>query len=118
VKLLFDENLSPRLARRLADIFPRSAHVRDHALDQSDDRAIFDFAARNGFTIVSKDKDFRGLTVMLGPPPKFVQVMVGNSAVSMVEDLLREHAGEIHAFELHPERKVLLLSQRGKRPSS
>lgn len=29
MKLLFDENLSPKLPSRLSDIFPNSLHVRD-----------------------------------------------------------------------------------------
>ncbi|MDJ1179844.1 DUF5615 family PIN-like protein [Roseofilum sp. BLCC_M91] len=29
MKLLFDENLSPKLPNRLSDIFPNSLHVRD-----------------------------------------------------------------------------------------
>jgi predicted nuclease of predicted toxin-antitoxin system len=32
MKLLFDQNLSPRLARLLADIFPDSTHVREVGL--------------------------------------------------------------------------------------
>lgn len=32
VKLLFDQNLSPRLVDRLAGLFPGSAHVREHGL--------------------------------------------------------------------------------------
>jgi predicted nuclease of predicted toxin-antitoxin system len=29
MKLLFDENLSPKLSTRLSDIFPDSLHIRD-----------------------------------------------------------------------------------------
>lgn len=54
MKLLFDENLSPRLFGLLQDLFPGSAHVREHGFDQSDDRAIFDFACRNNFTLVPR----------------------------------------------------------------
>lgn len=32
MKLLFDENLSPRLVILLADLFPNSVHVRDMGL--------------------------------------------------------------------------------------
>ena len=109
MKLLFDENLSPRLPGLLQDAFPGSAHVREHGLDRSDDRAIFDFASRNDFTLVSKDKDFRYLVIMLGPPPRFIQIMVGNCSVATIAGLLRERADEILAFDRHPERKILLL---------
>ena len=33
MKLLFDQNLSPCLARRLADLYPDSAHVSEVGLD-------------------------------------------------------------------------------------
>ena len=110
MKLLFDENLSPRLPVRVQELFPGSAHLREHGLDQSSDRAIFDFAANNNFTLVSKGKDFRALTVMLGPPPKLIQIMVGNCSVATIARLLREGVIEIRAFDVHPERKLLLLA--------
>lgn len=109
VKLLFDENLSPRLPGLVDDFFPGSSHVREHGLEQRDDRAIFDFASRADFVLVSKDKDFLALTAMLGPPPKFIQIMIGNCSVSAIARLLRERRSEILAFEASPVRKILLL---------
>jgi hypothetical protein len=45
VKLLFDENLSARLARDLADLHPGSAHVQDAGLTGAADRAVWEHAA-------------------------------------------------------------------------
>ena len=47
MKLLFDENLSPKLVRRLADHFPESVHVRDAGLKAADDPPVWedDFAS-------------------------------------------------------------------------
>ena len=42
MKLLFDENLSPRLCRLLADIYPDSAHVRDIGLRGAEDEPVAD----------------------------------------------------------------------------
>lgn len=58
MKLLFDENLSFRLPRDLAHLFPESLHVEDVGLDQSDDEAIRRYAVEHGFAIVTKDADF------------------------------------------------------------
>jgi len=58
VKLLFDENLSARLAGRLADVYPGSQHVSEVGLGSSDDAAVWEFARAQGFAIVSKDSDF------------------------------------------------------------
>src|SRR4029453_17598846 len=64
VKLLFDENLSPGLVSRLTDLFPNSAHVHECGLGESSDTAIWEFAAREDFTIVSKGWDFHDQPVL------------------------------------------------------
>ena len=46
------------LVSRLADLFPNSGHVHECGLDAGVDNAIWKFAAREDFTIVSKDWDF------------------------------------------------------------
>jgi len=47
MKLLFDQNLSPRLTRLLADIYSESVHVREVGLREADDVAIWQgFAQR------------------------------------------------------------------------
>ena len=72
MKLLFDHNLSPRLPRLLADLYPDSIHVRTVRLHESDDPIVWDYAKTNGFMIVSKDSDFQQRSLLLGAPPKFV----------------------------------------------
>jgi hypothetical protein len=44
MKLLFDENLSPKLARLLVDLFPDSVHVRDVGLKAADDSEVWKHA--------------------------------------------------------------------------
>ena len=41
MKLLFDENVSPRLVAGLSDVFPGSVHVRDVGLARATDAAIW-----------------------------------------------------------------------------
>ena len=72
MKLLFDQNLSPKLVSRLADLFPDSLHVQSDGLDCSSDDAIWEYSRLNGFAIVSKDADYNGLSVMRGSPPKVI----------------------------------------------
>ena len=57
MKLLFDQNLSFRLARNLEDAFPGSGQVRLLGLARADDSEVWDYAQVNGFTIVSKDAE-------------------------------------------------------------
>ncbi|WP_255513378.1 DUF5615 family PIN-like protein [Tychonema sp. LEGE 07203] len=44
MKLLFDENLSPKLPNRLSDIFPNSLHVRDVGMKSTIDPVVWDYA--------------------------------------------------------------------------
>jgi hypothetical protein len=54
VKLLFDENLSPKLAGALAQDFPGSKHVEDIRLRGSADEKIWDCARQNGFSCLER----------------------------------------------------------------
>ncbi|MGI9167428.1 MAG: DUF5615 family PIN-like protein [Pyrinomonadaceae bacterium] len=49
MRLLFDQNLSPRLPRLLADIYAESVHVREVGLRDADDLAIWQYAADQGY---------------------------------------------------------------------
>jgi predicted nuclease of predicted toxin-antitoxin system len=88
MKLLFDQNLSPRLPRLLADIYPDSVHVREIGLRDANDSTIWEYAAVHGYTIVSKDSDFQQRSLLFGSPPKFVWLRVGNCTVQLVSNCL------------------------------
>ena len=45
MRLLFDQNLSRKLFKRLADIFPEASHVQFHGLAEKTDIEIWEFAA-------------------------------------------------------------------------
>lgn len=91
MKLLFDQNLSHRLPTALAHAFPGSSQVRLLGLAQADDRAIWRFAAEEGYCIVTLDSDFADLSALLGPPPKVVWLRCGNRSTAFVEALLQAH---------------------------
>jgi len=44
MKLLFDQNLSPKLVNHLADLFPGSSHVQSEALDRASDDQVWEHA--------------------------------------------------------------------------
>lgn len=69
MKLLFDENMSPKLVGLVEVESPESAHVYDLGLRGATDRRIWDHARDNGFTIASKDDDFRQRSFVHGAPP-------------------------------------------------
>jgi len=86
VKLLFDQNLSPKLVNRLADLYPSSNHLDLLGLGTADEHA-----RDNGFVVVTKDADFADLSVLRGFPPKVVWIRRGNCSTIAIEDILREH---------------------------
>lgn len=112
MKLLFDENLSPELVRDLAGEFPESAHVSDLGLRGADDRRIWDHARDHGFTIVSKDTDFRERSFVEGFPPKIVWLDVGNAGTKAIADLVRRDRDRVERFEAQEGTSLLILSGR------
>jgi len=109
MKLLFDQNLSPRLPRLLADIYADSTHVRKVNLRDANDSEIWEYAKANGYAIVSKDSDFQQRSLLLGAPPKFIWLRVGNCTVKKTEDLLRSYSAAIHTFDLDDSKSHLML---------
>ncbi len=98
MKLLFDQNLSPQLPRRLADIYSEAAHVREIGLQDASDTVIWNHAKTHSYLIVSKDSDFQQRSLLLGHPPKFIWLRVGNCPAHVIEALLRKHSAPIHTF--------------------
>jgi predicted nuclease of predicted toxin-antitoxin system len=99
MRLLFDQNLSFRLADKLRDIFPGSNQVRLLGLDRSPDEQIWETAKREGYVIVTQDVDFVNLSLLKGPPPKVVWLRCGNQPTAFIEQLVRSHISALQAFE-------------------
>ena len=111
MKLLFDENLSPRLVAELSFLWPGSTHVETIGLRGATDVAIWDYARANDFAIVSKDDDFRSLALVRGAPPKVIWLQVGNASTSAIATLLRNHALTVAGFAAEPLESLLALSE-------
>ncbi len=109
MKLLFDQNLSPRLVAQLADLFPESSHVRPLGLGRASDREVWEYARQHGFAITGKDVDPSELSPLLGFPPRYVWIRTGNCSTDVVERVLREHHEALLAFDADPNLGVLEL---------
>ena len=71
MKVLFDENLSRKLAGLLQSLFPGSVHITQTGLSAGTlDRDIWDYAKRNGFAIITADRDFLTLAKYPGSAAK------------------------------------------------
>jgi len=108
VKLLFDENLAPRLAIALSDVYPGSMHLRDCGLRGASDTSVWEYARENGFIIVSKDSDFSQRSSLLGGPPKVVWLRIGNCTTARIDFVLRNAVDRLEKFERGPEDCLVL----------
>lgn len=107
MKLLFDQNLSHRLVKSLADMFPESQHVRLLGLAEADDLTIWNHALEHGFVIVTQDSDYPDWNKFLGAPPKIVWLRCGNASVDVVDSKLRTAAARILLMESQSDIKVV-----------
>ena len=109
MKLLFDQNLSPRLVAQLAELFAGSLHVRQAGLDRADEDAIWRFARDNAFVIVARDSDFQERSQIAGSAPRVVWIRRGNCSTQDIEAMLRTHALHIAALEQATDSGFLIL---------
>lgn len=110
MKLLLDENLSPKLPALLADLYPGSSQIELLGLRGATDTAVWEFAKAEAYVLVSKDNDFRQRSFQYGAPPKVVWLSVGNSGTSIILQLLRESLAEIERFIQQSEAALLVLA--------
>lgn len=109
MKLLLDENLSRRLVPVLEATFPGTQHVDDVGLHSAPDVAIWDFAGRESFALVSKDDDFRQLSLLRGAPPKVLVLAVGNGGNAAVLSVLLDNRIRIETFDADEQESLMVL---------
>jgi len=107
--LLFDQNLSPRLVGRLADIYPNSAHVFSLGLGDAMDIDVWEFARDNDYMIVTKDADFSEFGIIKGFPPKIIWIRRGNCSTQDIENILRENFSAISELSVDENSGILAL---------
>ena len=98
MKLLFDQNISFRITKKLNDIFPDCKHVSDCGLMDSEDPDIWEYARKNNYAIVTFDSDFYDISVINGHPPKIIWIRTGNLATKGIVQLLIEKKDAIEKF--------------------
>jgi len=107
VKLLFDQNLSPRLVDRLADLYPDSVHVSTIGLDCASDDEVWEYARQSDCFIVTKDVDYSDFSLIRGFPPRTIWLRLGNCSTREVEAALRLHYRAIQVLSNDPQAGVL-----------
>jgi len=109
LKLLFDQNLSHRLIEFIRKAFPDTIHVKDIGLDSASDTVIWEFAKKEGFTIISKDSDFHQRSFLFGHPPKVIWIQKGNCSTNEISKIILDNISHIHDFEENPDSSFLIL---------
>lgn len=98
MKLLFDQNISFRLVKRILHIFPQACQVRHIGLENTSDQDIWTYAKENGFCIVTFDADFLDIAQIQGIPPKIIWLRTGNITTTAIVKLLAQHQEVIKDF--------------------
>jgi len=100
MKLLLDANLSWRLKNSLSEHFGECAHVNQTSLSKpATDTEIWNYAAENGYIIITQDADFLNLFETRGYPPKIVLLRVGNMGRKEAEEILLQARLSIEDLE-------------------
>jgi predicted nuclease of predicted toxin-antitoxin system len=108
MKLLFDANISFKVASRVRKYFEISLHVSDTTLiPPAKDDEIWAFAKENNFVIVTYDEDFTDLINIYGSPPKVIWLRFGNASINEIINKIEIHLLEIQKFELDAESEIL-----------
>lgn len=78
MRFLVDTQLPKAVARMLREAGHEAEHVLDLDLAQSPDNDLWNYAHREGATILSKDEDFAHWILTGRPGPSVVWLRIGN----------------------------------------
>jgi predicted nuclease of predicted toxin-antitoxin system len=98
MKLLLDQNISPKLVESFNEIYPGSVYVKEIGLDRALDEDIWIYAKVNNFIIISKDADFAERSLLLGFPPFVVWIRKGDYTTLEIKDTLSNNLELIASF--------------------
>jgi predicted nuclease of predicted toxin-antitoxin system len=98
MRLLFDQNISFRITKKLISYFPDCKHVSDCGLSDHDDPEIWEYARDNNYAIVTFDSDFFDISLIQGYPPKIIWLRYGNLTTNELAQLLIDNNEIIDSF--------------------
>jgi predicted nuclease of predicted toxin-antitoxin system len=107
MKLIFDENISYRIIKKIQVIYPNAIHVSSLGFSHTDDTQIWAYAKVNQYHIVSQDADFYEISLVKGFPPKLIWIKTGNVSTQFIADLFIKSYSEIENFINSPNESCL-----------
>jgi predicted nuclease of predicted toxin-antitoxin system len=96
--LLFDQNSSFRVTKKLKVVYPDVVHVTDVGLKDASDFEIWKYVGQHSCCIVTFDADFYNLVSLYGSPPKVIWLRTGNTTSSELIQLFETKQSAIQAF--------------------
>lgn len=96
--LLFDQNISFKVAQKIKDVFPGAKHLSDLRIESYSDVEIWQYAKTHNYCIVTYDFDFIDLSTLKGFPPKIIWLRIGNSTTEKICNKLISDVGLINEF--------------------
>ncbi len=100
MNFLVDNQLPDALCRFLNERGHESCHVLDLHMDEASDLEIWNYAAKDGRIVVSKDDDFLHLANREGDTGRFLWVRIGNCRrQTLLQAFERELPQIVGAFE-------------------
>tara|TARA_R110000850_G_scaffold115256_2_gene230457 strand:+ start:48883 stop:49224 length:342 start_codon:yes stop_codon:yes gene_type:complete len=88
VKLLFDQNISFRIVKKIETFFPNSNQVRQIGIENYSDNEIWKYAKDTDFSVVTFDADFFEISNLKGHPPKIIWLRTGNLTTNNIIEIL------------------------------
>lgn len=111
MKLLFDQNISYRILKKLPEELEGSSHVKNEGLMNSPDFEIWEYAKLHHFIIVTQDSDFNDLYLLKGFPPKILWFQTGNLRTEDLAIILKIKLNELIAFSANIELGCMEISR-------
>ncbi|HBX52164.1 MAG: hypothetical protein A2275_16105 [Bacteroidetes bacterium RIFOXYA12_FULL_35_11] len=98
MKILFDQNISYKIANKLKKLYPEARHVRHVGLEDKEDYEIWEYAKSNGFAIATFDSDYYDIALVKGSPPKIIWLRTGNLSTDEISALFQKDYELLKAF--------------------
>jgi predicted nuclease of predicted toxin-antitoxin system len=107
VKLLFDQNISYRVIKKISPLYPDAQQIRALGLENSTDIQIWEYAKKSDYSIVTFDADYFDIASLKGHPPKIIWLRVGNTTTDNLARLFIDKYNQIEDFISNPDNKNL-----------
>jgi len=103
MKLLFDQNISYRILKKLPETYSGSSHVKTEDLMNSSDFEIWEYAKLHQFIIVTQDSDFNDLYLLKGFPSKILWFQTNNLRTDELVLILKNRQNDVLDFSNNDE---------------